>query len=76
MEEDKRYTGRVKWFQGTWGFILLDSNVEGEAEEIFVHQNSIIMEGHRMLRDGQKVEFDIKVVPKGKQAFNVKVIEE
>lgn len=62
-------TGTVKWFSDAkgYGFITPD----GGAEDIFVHQSEIKMEGFRTLKPGQKVTFDLKVGEKGKQAANV-----
>lgn len=46
------------------------------AEEFFVHQSDIIMEGFRHLHSGNKVQFDVGVNEKnGKEkAINVKRI--
>lgn len=63
------HTGVVKQFsdQLGYGFIKL----EGLAEDIFVHQTAIQMEGFRTLYPGEKVNFQIKKDQKGLKAENV-----
>lgn len=64
-------TGTVKWFnnQKGYGFICpLDSN-----DEIFAHFTSIVMEGYRSLKAGQKVDFEVNTGPKGLHAMNIKL---
>ncbi|MDP2381123.1 MAG: cold-shock protein, partial [Pseudohongiella sp.] len=48
----KREAGQVKWFNASkgFGFITRDS-----GEDIFVHFRSIRGDGHRVLKDGQRV---------------------
>jgi len=62
--------GTVKrWVEGRgYGFI----EVDGE-DDIFVHNTDL--DGTYVLRQGQKVEFDVETTPKGPRARNVKVIE-
>lgn len=66
--EGPRESGAVKWFNGTkgFGFITRDS-----GEDIFVHFRSIRGEGHRTLRDGERVEFIVTDSDKGLQADDV-----
>ncbi|TFH71458.1 cold-shock protein [Gammaproteobacteria bacterium LSUCC0112] len=67
----KREAGQVKWFNASkgFGFITRDS-----GEDIFVHFRSIRGEGHRVLKDGQRVEFSVSVGDKGLQADDVMAI--
>jgi CxxC-x17-CxxC domain-containing protein len=60
--------GEVKWFNESkgFGFIRDDS-----GEEVFVHFSAILGDGFRTLTEGQRVEFDVVMGPKGKQAANV-----
>lgn len=60
--------GTVKWFNEAkgFGFIRDDS-----GEELFVHFSSIHGDGFRSLAEGQRVEFDVVMGPKGRQAANV-----
>ena len=64
----RKETGSVKWFSPNkgFGFITRDN-----GEDIFVHFRSIMGEGHRVLREGQRVEFAVTEGTKGLQAENV-----
>jgi CspA family cold shock protein len=64
----KREEGEVKWFNVSkgFGFITRDN-----GEEIFVHFRSILGEGRRSLRDGQRVSFVVADSDKGLQAEEV-----
>ncbi|WP_241387987.1 cold-shock protein [Pseudomonas aeruginosa] len=61
-------TGTVKWFNTSkgFGFISRDS-----GEDIFVHFRAIRGEGHRILIEGQRVEFSVVQRDKGLQAEDV-----
>jgi cold shock protein len=63
-----REQGEVKWFNSTkgFGFITRDS-----GEDIFVHFRSIRGEGHRTLKDGERVDFVVTDGDKGLQADDV-----
>lgn len=63
-----RETGNVKWFNSSkgFGFITRDS-----GDDIFVHFRSIRGQGHRVLHDGQRVEFVVSEGDKGLQAEDV-----
>jgi CspA family cold shock protein len=61
-------TGTVKFFNDTKGFGFItedDSN-----QEYFVHVSGLIDE----IREGDKVEFELKEGKKGMNAVNVRVI--
>jgi len=58
-----------RWLDRGFGFIA----VEGRDDEVFVHHTSL--DGISELREGQKVEFEIEIGPKGPRALNVKVVE-
>lgn len=66
--QDDRETGTVKWFNTSkgFGFISRDS-----GEDIFVHFRAIRGEGHRVLIEGQRVEFSVMQRDKGLQAEDV-----
>ncbi|MCP3098054.1 cold-shock protein [Myxococcus sp. K15C18031901] len=66
-------TGTVKWFNDSKGFGFLAQDDGGP--DVFCHHTAIVAEGHRTLRDGQKVEFDVQKGPKGLQASNVRAID-
>jgi CspA family cold shock protein len=61
--------GKVKWFsnQKGYGFITTEA-----GKDVFVHHSAILGEGYKTLSEGQEVEFDVTVGPKGEQASNVK----
>ena len=67
-----RTNGTVKWFNNTkgYGFISQDSGAD-----VFVHYSAIQEKGYRSLREGEQVEFDVKVGPRGPQAENVVKLE-
>ena len=60
--------GRVKWFSKKKGYGF----IEGEnGADVFVHFSSIAGEGFRFLEEGQEVQYDLVVGPRGVQAANV-----
>lgn len=63
-----RESGSVKWFNANkgFGFITRDS-----GDDVFVHFRSIRGKGHRVLHDGQRVEFSVSEGDKGLQADDV-----
>jgi translation initiation factor IF-1 len=71
-DEDKRYTGTVKWFNPTKGYGFIEP--EGCPEDVFVHHTAIQGEGYRSLEEDQRVEFSIEKGSKGLQAANVVVL--
>lgn len=68
QDSGNRETGTVKWFNTSkgFGFISRDS-----GEDIFVHFRAIRGEGHRILIEGQRVEFSVVQRDKGLQAEDV-----
>nr|WP_028696856.1 cold-shock protein [Pseudomonas cremoricolorata] len=69
--DSTRDTGTVKWFNTSkgFGFISRDS-----GDDIFVHFRAIRGEGHRVLVEGQRVEFSVMHRDKGLQAEDVVAI--
>jgi CspA family cold shock protein len=63
-----REKGQVKWFNATKGFGFVTRE---QGDDVFVHYRSIRGEGHRTLREGQKVEFVVVKGDKGLQAEDV-----
>jgi CspA family cold shock protein len=61
--------GTVKWFdmQKGYGFI-----VGPDGKDVFVHYSMIQAKGYRVLRDGESVEYEQVIGPKGLHAENVK----
>ena len=68
VEGGQHARGEVKWFNESkgFGFIRQDS-----GEEVFVHFAAILGEGFKSLQEGERVELDVVMGPKGKQAANV-----
>jgi cold shock protein len=66
-----RESGSVKWFNANkgFGFITRDS-----GDDVFVHFRSIRGKGHRVLHDGQRVEFAVSEGDKGLQADDVAAV--
>ena len=62
--------GLVKWFNNAkgWGFIA-----GRDGSDVFVHYSQITGDGYRTLREGQEVEYDLRLGPRGPFAENVKV---
>jgi CspA family cold shock protein len=60
--------GTVKWFKdsGGYGFIRRDN-----GGDVFVHHSDILIEGHRTLGAGQRVEFSVVERAKGPRASAV-----
>ena len=67
-DKGNREMGTVKWFNTSkgFGFISRDS-----GDDIFVHFRAIRGEGHRVLVEGQRVEFAVMLRDKGLQAEDV-----
>lgn len=61
--------GTVKWFNDAKGFGFITP--EGGGKDLFVHHSSIQGEGFKSLAEGQQVEFNVAVGPKGENATEV-----
>jgi cold shock CspA family protein len=66
-------TGRVKWFnEGKgYGFIVPDER----GPDLFVHYTGIADVGFRTLREGERVEFEVREGRKGLEAFDVVAVD-
>lgn len=62
-------TGTVKWFNDAkgFGFITPDDG----SEDLFVHFSEIRGQGFKSLQENQRVQFEVRTGPKGKQASSV-----
>jgi len=63
-----RETGTVKWFNTSKGFGFISRD---GGDDIFVHFRAIRGEGHRVLIEGQRVEYTVMQRDKGLQAEDV-----
>ena len=62
--------GKIKWFNTQKGYGFIEGD---DGEDYFVHHNAL---GGAHVRDNDRVEFEVVETEKGKQAQNVKVLEE
>jgi CspA family cold shock protein len=63
-------TGIVKWFNDAKGFGFITSDAGGD--DLFAHFSEIQLEGFKTLKENQRVTFEVKTGPKGKQAANIR----
>ncbi len=60
--------GTVKWFNDAKGFGFISQE---SGQDVFVHYSAINAEGHKTLKEGQKVTMSVTESAKGLQAENV-----
>lgn len=65
-------TGVVKWFNEDKGFGFISQ--ENGGKDVFVHFRSIVSEGYKTLKEGDRVEFNVEQGQKGPQAASVKIL--
>lgn len=63
-------TGTVKWFNDAKGFGFITP--EGGGEDLFAHFREIQGTGFKTLKEGQKVQFEVRRGPKGMQAAAIR----
>ena len=63
--------GTVKWFNNAKGFGFI---TDEDGKDVFVHYSGIVMDGFKVLEEGQTVTFDTVDGEKGVQAVNVTVV--
>ena len=66
-------TGTVKWFNESKGFGFITP--DGGGDDVFAHFSAIQAEGFKVLRENQKVSFEITNGAKGKQASNIRSLD-
>ncbi|MBC8640650.1 cold-shock protein [Caballeronia sp. EK] len=62
-------TGTVKWFNDAkgYGFITPDDG----TDDLFAHFSEVRSEGFKTLREHQRVNYEVKQGPKGRQASQI-----
>jgi CspA family cold shock protein len=68
-ENQQMATGTVKWFNDAKGFGFITP--DGGGEDLFAHFSEVKADGFKSLQENQKVSFEVKQGPKGKQASNI-----
>jgi CspA family cold shock protein len=63
-------TGTVKWFNDAKGFGFITP--EGGGEDLFAHFREIQGTGFKTLKEGQKVQYEVRRGPKGLQAAAIR----
>lgn len=63
-------TGKVKWFNDAKGYGFITPNTPNQRD-VFVHFSQVMQEGFKSLVEGQPVEYEIEMGPKGPTAKNV-----
>jgi CspA family cold shock protein len=63
--------GQIKWYSEKKGYGFIETDSEGD---LFVHSSGIKDHGFFTLQKLDRVTFEIKETPRGKQAVNVKRI--
>ena len=62
-------SGTVKWFNDSKGYGFIAP--EDGSKDVFVHHSNIAGAGFKSLREGAKVEFEVREGAKGPEAINV-----
>jgi CspA family cold shock protein len=64
----ERFIGRVEWFSKRKGYGFI--GWQGD-KDVFVHRSAILGQGHKILKEGQRVEFGVRRTPRGPETMNV-----
>ena len=76
--DSELHQGVCKWFNNKrgYGFITVVSSDDTQGEDIFVHQSNIkpVNSTYRTLSQGEYIQFNMGECNQGKQAVNVKGI--
>ena len=66
--------GKVRWFEAKKGYGFIEPD-DGSGD-VFVHFGNIASEAFKPLQPGEKVQFEVVEAPQGKQATQVRRIEQ
>ncbi|MGB5997002.1 MAG: cold shock domain-containing protein [Marinomonas sp.] len=69
----ERISGKVKWFNDSKGIGFIKREADSD---VFVHYKSILLDGHKTLKKGQSVTFELATTEFGHQAIEVRLEEE
>jgi len=69
-----RVRGTVKWFNATKGFGFIETTEGGD--DVFAHYSEIEMDGYKVLKEGQEVEFELGDGEKGPKAVAITAVEQ
>ena len=61
-----------EWFNDAKGFGFIAPDDGGE--DLFAHFSEVQKKGFKSLQEGQRVTFEVKHGPKGKQAANIQAL--
>ena len=59
------FRGEVKWFNNARGYGFLGRQ---DGPDVFIHYSSIQLDGHKTLKEGDEVGYDVIQGTKGPQA--------
>jgi CspA family cold shock protein len=76
-ESDKRYRGKVVWFNANlgYGFVKADDTELNNGKDIFCHYHSIVQAGFKTLQINDIVEFAFSTNRNGICAVDIKLIQ-
>lgn len=66
----ERIAGKVKWFNDAKGIGFIKRVTDSD---VFVHYKSIVIAGHKTLKKGQSVTFELATTEFGCQAIDVRL---
>jgi cold shock protein len=64
--------GKVRWFSSDKGFGLITPD-DGRAD-VFVHYTDLRADGYPFLKQGQRVEFELRAGTNGPRAGSIKAL--
>lgn len=66
----ERARGKVKWFDEDKGYGFIAREDESE-EDVFLHFSELNQQGFKTVEEGDELEFEVEMGPKGPKATNV-----